>query len=111
MKKLILIVGASSLLMGCGSQNLAPLEDKTTELRDDNHQLKLDIQELNQEIGEHKSKIAALKQDKENTKEASSNKLKIKKFKKHHLIITTLLQKPLKIIEILNQKLIKIIIK
>ena len=41
------------------------LEDKTTELRDDNHQLKLDIQELNQEIGEHKSKIAALKQDKE----------------------------------------------
>ena len=41
--------------MGCGSQNLAPLEDKT-ELRDDNHQLKLDIQELNQEIGEHKSK-------------------------------------------------------
>ncbi|MDU3951094.1 MAG: hypothetical protein E7L20_10865, partial [Staphylococcus epidermidis] len=55
MKKLILIVGASSLLMGCGSQNLSPLEDKTTELRDDNHQLKLDIQELNQEIGEHKS--------------------------------------------------------
>lgn len=45
MKKLILIVGASSLLMGCGSQNLAPLEDKTTELRDDNHQLKLDIHE------------------------------------------------------------------
>ena len=73
MKKLILIVGASSLLMGCGSQNLAPLEDKTTELRDDNHQLKLDIQELNQEIGEHKSK--------ENTKEASSNKLKIKNLK------------------------------
>ncbi|MCG2498233.1 hypothetical protein K4S97_04965 [Staphylococcus epidermidis] len=73
MKKLILIVGASSLLMGCGSQNLSPLEDKTTELRDDNHQLKLDIQELNQEIGEHKSKIAALKQDKENTKEASSD--------------------------------------
>ncbi len=81
MKKLILIVGASSLLMGCGSQNLSPLEDKTTELRDDNHQLKLDIQELNQEIGEHKSKIAALKQDKENTKEASSNKLKIKNLK------------------------------
>ena len=73
MKKLILIVGASSLLMGCGSQNLAPLEDKTTELRDDNHQLKLDIQELNQEIGEHKSKIAALKQDKENTKELIDN--------------------------------------
>ena len=110
MKKLILIVGASSLLMGCGSQNLAPLEDKTTELRDDNHQLKLDIQELNQEIGEHKSKIAALKQDKENTKEASSNKLKIKNLKASSDYYDSI-AKPLKIIEILNQKLIKIIIK
>ena len=106
MKKLILIVGASSLLMGCGSQNLAPLEDKTTELRDDNHQLKLDIQELNQEIGEHKSKIAALKQDKENTKEASSNKLKIKNLKASSDYYDSI-AKPLKIIEILNQKLIK----
>ena len=96
--------------MGCGSQNLAPLEDKTTELRDDNHQLKLDIQELNQEIGEHKSKIAALKQDKENTKEASSNKLKIKNLKASSDYYDSI-AKPLKIIEILNQKLIKIIIK
>jgi hypothetical protein len=31
------------LLAGCGSQNLAPLEEKTTDLREDNHQLKLDI--------------------------------------------------------------------
>ena len=82
------------------NQNLAPLEDKTTELRDDNHQLKLDIQELNQEIGEHKSKI--LKQDKENTKEASSNKLKIKNLKASSDYYDSI-AKPLKIIEILNQ--------
>ena len=71
---------------------------------------KLDIQELNQEIGEHKSKIAALKQDKENTKEASSNKLKIKNLKASSDYYDSI-AKPLKIIEILNQKLIKIIIK
>jgi uncharacterized protein YcfL len=28
MKKLIVIIGASCLLVGCGSQNLGPLEDK-----------------------------------------------------------------------------------
>ena len=44
MKKLIVIIGASCLLVGCGSQNLGPLEDKTTKLRDQNHNLKLDIQ-------------------------------------------------------------------
>ncbi len=37
MKKLILVLGTSCLLAGCGSQNLGPLEDKTTQLRDDNH--------------------------------------------------------------------------
>jgi len=53
MKKLVSIVGATLLLAGCGSQNLAPLEEKTTDLREDNHQLKLDIQELNQQISEN----------------------------------------------------------
>ena len=47
MKKIVLAIGASLLLAGCGFQNLGPLEDKTTQLRDDNHQLKLKIQELN----------------------------------------------------------------
>ena len=60
MKKYIIVIGASCLLAGCGSQNLAPLEDKTTKLRDDNHQLKLDIQQLNQDISDQKSKIAGL---------------------------------------------------
>ena len=49
-KKLVTIVSLSVLLVGCGSQDLGPLEDKTTKLRDDNHQLKIDIQELNHSI-------------------------------------------------------------
>ncbi len=81
MKKFILVLGASCLLAGCGSQNLAPLEDKTTKLRDNNHQLKLDIQQLNEDISNQKSKIAGLQQDKENSKKTSSNKLKIKNLK------------------------------
>ena len=50
MKRLLTILGASLFLVGCGSQNLGPLEDKTTNLRDENHNLKLKIQQLNQDI-------------------------------------------------------------
>ncbi|WP_416740881.1 lipoprotein, partial [Agathobacter rectalis] len=32
-KKFISIIGATILLTGCGSQNLGPLEQKTTKLR------------------------------------------------------------------------------
>ncbi len=78
MKKYIIVIGASCLLAGCGSQNLAPLEDKTTKLRDDNHQLKLDIQQLNQNISDQKSKIAGLQKDKENSKQTATNKKKEK---------------------------------
>ncbi len=78
MKKYIIVIGASCLLAGCGSQNLAPLEDKTTKLRDDNHQLKLDIQQLNQDISDQKSKIAGLQKDKENSKQTATNKKKEK---------------------------------
>ena len=46
MKRLLTILGASLFLVGCGSQNLGPLEDKTTNLRDENHNLKLKIQQL-----------------------------------------------------------------
>ncbi|MGF3969691.1 hypothetical protein ACQX85_14555, partial [Staphylococcus aureus] len=72
MKKLVSIVGATLLLAGCGSQNLAPLEEQTTDVRDDNHQLKLDIQELNQQISDSKSKIKELEKDKENSKKNAS---------------------------------------
>ena len=46
---------------------------KTTDLREDNHQLKLDIQELNQQISDSKSKIKGLEKDKETVKTASNN--------------------------------------
>lgn len=73
MKKIVLSIGASLLLAGCGFQNLGPLEDKTTQLRDDNHQLKLKIQELNSEVTSEKEKVKALEKDKNNKKQAASN--------------------------------------
>ncbi|MHD0397622.1 hypothetical protein ACY2DA_07265 [Staphylococcus simulans] len=80
-KKLITIIGATILLTGCGSQNLGPLEQKTTKLRDDNHQLKLENQELEQSISDLKSKEKQLGADKKNTKEAAQNSMKTKNTK------------------------------
>lgn len=80
-KKLITIIGVTILLAGCGSQNLGPLEQKTTKLRDDNHQLKLDNQELEQNISELKDKETQLSADKKNTKEAAQNSMKTKNAK------------------------------
>ena len=74
MKKLIVIIGASCLLVGCGSQNLGPLEDKTTKLRDQNHNLKLDIQQLNQDISNQKAQVEALNKDKNVSKTVDNNK-------------------------------------
>lgn len=73
MKKLIVIIGASCLLVGCGSQNLGPLEDKTTKLRDQNHNLKLDIQQLNQDISYQKAQVEALNKDKKNVSKTVDN--------------------------------------
>ena len=73
MKKLIVILGASCLLVGCGSQNLGPLEDKTTKLRDENHNLKLDIQQLNQDISNQKAQVEALNEDKKNVSKTVDN--------------------------------------
>ncbi|PNZ70954.1 hypothetical protein E2556_08675 [Staphylococcus croceilyticus] len=73
MKKLIMIIGASCLLVGCGAQNLGPLEDKTTKLRDENHNLKLDIQQLNQDISDQKSQLNALNNDKKNVSQTVDN--------------------------------------
>ena len=77
-KKFISIIGATILLAGCGSQNLGPLEQKTTKLRDDNHQLKLENQELEQSISDLKDKEKQLGADKKNTKEAAQNSMKTK---------------------------------
>lgn len=79
MKKLIVIIGASCLLVGCGSQNLGPLEDKTTKLRDQNHNLKLDIQQLNQDISNQKAQVEALNKDKKNVSKTVDNN-KVAKF-------------------------------
>ncbi|OHQ29683.1 MULTISPECIES: hypothetical protein [Staphylococcus] len=73
MKKLIVIIGASCLLVCCGSQNLGPLEDKTTKLRDQNHNLKLDIQQLNQDISNQKAQVEALNKDKKNVSKTVDN--------------------------------------
>ncbi|MDT3947753.1 hypothetical protein [Staphylococcus haemolyticus] len=73
MKKLIVIIGASCLLVGCGSQNLGPLEDKTTKLRDQNHNLKLDTQQLNQDISNQKAQVEALNKDKKNVSKTVDN--------------------------------------
>lgn len=73
MKKLIVIIGASCLLVGCGSQNLGPLEDKTTKLRDQNHNLNLDIQQLNQDISNQKAQVEALNKDKKNVSKTVDN--------------------------------------
>ncbi|SUM44148.1 putative lipoprotein [Staphylococcus petrasii] len=61
------------MLVGCGAQNLGPLEDKTTKLRDENHNLKLDIQQLNQDISDQKSQLNALNNDKKNVSQTVDN--------------------------------------
>lgn len=75
-KKIISIIVATSLLAGCGSQNLAPLEKKSSKLHDENHKLKSQIQDLNQQISSENEKISSLKKDKSNVKKAKSNKNK-----------------------------------
>lgn len=80
-KKIVAILSASCLLVGCGSQNLGPLEEKTTQLRDENHKLKSNIQELEQTIDKEKTNVASLKKDKENIKQAKSNKTKVTNLK------------------------------
>lgn len=75
-KKIISIIAATSLLAGCGSQNLAPLEKKSSKLHDDNHKLKSEIQNLNQQISSQNEKISSLKKDKDDVKKAKSNKNK-----------------------------------
>ena len=80
-KKLFAILCASCLLAGCGSQNLGPLEEKTTKLRDENHKLKSNIQDLKLEIKKEKTNITALEKDKNNIKNAKSNKKKLNHIK------------------------------
>lgn len=80
-KKIVAILGASCLLVGYGSQNLGPLEVKTTQLRDENHKLKSNIQDLKQQISKEKSNITALEKDKKNIATAKNNNKKVTNLK------------------------------
>ncbi|PTI66615.1 hypothetical protein [Staphylococcus succinus] len=80
-KKIVAIISASCLLVGCGSQNLGPLEEKTTKLRDDNHKLKSNIQDLKQNISKEKTNLNSLQKDKDNLSKAKSNKKKVTNLK------------------------------
>ncbi|UXU58495.1 hypothetical protein [Staphylococcus agnetis] len=74
MKKIAFVCMASSLfLASCGSQNLLPLEQKSTKLSDDNHELKLENQELKSEISKKQQKLKALNKDNENKGQAQKN--------------------------------------
>ncbi|MCO4331306.1 hypothetical protein [Staphylococcus hyicus] len=74
MKKVGFIFIASSIfLASCGSQNLLPLEQKSTKLSDENHDLKLENQELKSEISKKQQKLKALNKDNQNKGQAQKN--------------------------------------
>src|SRR5699024_6967515 len=77
-KKLFAILCASCLLAGCGSENLGPLEVKTTKLRDENHKIKSSRPDLKRETRKEKTNTTAIEKDKKNIKNVKSNKKKLK---------------------------------
>ena len=54
---------------------------KTTQLRDENHKLKSNIQDLKQQISKEKSNITALEKDKKNIATAKNNNKKVTNLK------------------------------
>ncbi|MBA8758950.1 hypothetical protein GWK87_01235 [Staphylococcus schleiferi subsp. coagulans] len=72
-KRMFASLGLTLLLTGCGSQNLLPLEEKSTDLSDKNHDLKLENQELKNENHKKQKQLDALKKDSENTGQAKTN--------------------------------------
>ena len=101
MKRLLTILGASLFLVGCGSQNLGPLEDKTTNLRDENHNLKLKIQQLNQDINNQKSQLEALNKDKKNVSKTVDNNNEANFYKLLQIIIKILLRLSINLINLI----------
>ena len=100
MKRLLTILGAL-FLVGCGSQNLGPLEDKTTNLRDENHNLKLKIQQLNQDINNQKSQLEALNKDKKNVSKTVDNNNEANFYKLLQIIIKILLRLSINLINLI----------
>ncbi|MGV3244019.1 hypothetical protein [Staphylococcus sp. 11261D007BR] len=77
MKKLIAIcLSGSFLLASCGSQNLLPLEEKSTDLSDKNHEIRLENQELKNDINQKQQQLDSLNIDKKDTKQAQTNQKK-----------------------------------
>ena len=87
--------------MVCGSQNLGPLEDKTTNLRDENHNLKLKIQQLNQDINNQKSQLEALNKDKKNVSKTVDNNNEANFYKLLQIIIKILLRLSINLINLI----------
>ena len=100
MKRLLTILELF-VLVGCGSQNLGPLEDKTTNLRDENHNLKLKIQQLNQDINNQKSQLEALNKDKKNVSKTVDNNNEANFYKLLQIIIKILLRLSINLINLI----------
>lgn len=75
-KRICASISVAFLLSACGSQNLLPLEEKSTDLSDKNHEIKLENQQLENENAKKQKQVDALKKDSENTKQAKSNQKK-----------------------------------
>ncbi|HHU6749643.1 TPA: hypothetical protein ACUI23_000315 [Staphylococcus pseudintermedius] len=75
-KRICVSISVAFLLSACGSQNLLPLEEKSTDLSDKNHEIKLENQQLKNENMKKQKQVDALKKDSENTKQAKSNQKK-----------------------------------
>ncbi|MCS4485513.1 hypothetical protein [Staphylococcus americanisciuri] len=74
MKRLLFLsFGSVMLLTACGSQNLLPLEEQSTELQEKNHELKLENQSLKNENAKKEKQLAGLEKDAKNTKQANTN--------------------------------------
>ncbi|EGQ3541949.1 hypothetical protein O0D86_02185 [Staphylococcus pseudintermedius] len=75
-KRICASISVAFLLSACGSQNLLPLEKRSTDLSDKNHEIKLENQQLKNENAKKQKQVDALKKDSENTKQAKSNQKK-----------------------------------
>lgn len=74
MKKILVISAVTTILLSaCGNQNLLPLEEKSTDLSDKNHEIKLENQELKNDINKKEKQLKSLNIDKKNTDQAKKN--------------------------------------
>ncbi|MEM5614351.1 hypothetical protein [Staphylococcus pseudintermedius] len=60
-KRICASISVAFLLSACGSQNLLPLEKRSTDLSDKNHEIKLENQQLKNENAKKQKQVDALK--------------------------------------------------